>query len=152
MGPAMFGQSESITVVELDGLFGAPKTPLPVAANDCGVDAFIDWPTISAYFSDGSFVGYGTGSLLGGPGHRSIPVAATSQGLRVGDTLSEGQSLYGRLFSTSYAQGGSWLLNTPNGDLYGLLLSPTGDMGRLHADDLVVDIAAGLVGCPAATP
>ena len=52
-------------------------------------------------------------------------VLATARGLRVGDTLARGRSLYGRAFTTSTAQGGSWAGTRPRRADQGLRLGGT---------------------------
>ena len=109
----------------------------------------MEWPTVTAYFLHRAFVGYATGSLLGGLGGRKLPHAATAAGLRIGDTLSRAAGLYGGSLRTSYAQGGSWFAVTSTGTLAGYL---TSEVNSTTPVPRIADITAGSVGCPAASP
>jgi hypothetical protein len=147
IGLARFGQPESVAITNLERVLGLPLDRAPVPSRDCTVDAYLQWSTITAYFDHERFVGYGTGSLLGGVGHRDIPDATTAAGLRIGEALSQAKINYGSSLTTSYAQGGAWFAATPNGRLAGLLTQEVGQSGAL-----IADITAGSVGCPAASP
>jgi hypothetical protein len=150
LGSAAFGQSESIAIKELTALLGQPETAEPRnMKGNCTIDAEMDWRGLSAYFFGDVFVGYATGSLLGGPAFNHIPNATTADGLRIGDPLAQAQSLYGGMLATSYAQGGSWTISTPEGAFRGLLTTPLSDAS---ATPRIGDISAGSVGCPAVTP
>jgi len=144
---ARFGQPESVAITNLEGVLGLPLDRAPVPSRDCTVDAYLQWSTMTAYFDHKRFVGYGTGSLLGGIGHRDIPDATTAAGLRIGEALSQAKIDYGSSLTTSYAQGGAWFAATPNGRLAGLLTQEVDQPGPL-----IADITAGSVGCPAASP
>jgi len=147
---AVFGQSVTVTIGELESVLG-PPTGFNNTPGNCTIDAMAWWSTIDAYFFQGRFVGYSTGSLLGGEygesGANSIPGSAmTVNGLDIGDTLAQAQQLYQGAIQTSYSQGGSWSVVTPTGTLVGnltLVLTP---------QTRIADINAGSVGCPAATP
>jgi len=118
-------------------------------AGNCTIDAMAWWPTIEAYFLQGRFVGYSTGSLLGfsSPGANSIPGnAMTVNGLRIGDSLAQAKELYQGAIQTSYSQGGSWYVMTPTGKIDGYLTLVLTPQTR------IADINAGSVGCPAASP
>jgi len=58
------------------------------------------------------------------------------------------QKIYGRQFITSAAQGGSWKVKTPTGEMLGLLVSPpiTGSTDQIDM------IGAGYFGCAAMGP
>jgi hypothetical protein len=59
IGGARFGQPEAVAIAELDKVLGSPSTPRPTAdAGNCAVDASLTWPTMTAYFWRGRFVGY----------------------------------------------------------------------------------------------
>lgn len=143
-----FGQTQSSAISSLDKTFGSPNSTAPInMAGDCTVDAAVQWPTITAYFKNGRFVGYSTLSATG----EKLPTThlATVKGLHVGDTLSTANRIYGSAFGTSLAQGGSWFVTTPNGQLDGYLSTePNQHTGRV----LISSIEAGAVGCPAASP
>jgi hypothetical protein len=147
IGQARFGQPESVAIANLERVLGAPLDRAPLPSPDCTVDAYLQWSTLTAYFDHKRFVGYGTGSLLGGVGHRDIPRATTSAGLRIGEALSQAKTDYGSALTTSYAQGGAWFAATPSGRLAGLLTQEVDQPGAL-----IADITAGSVGCPAASP
>lgn len=106
IGSALFGQPESTAIANLKEVFGAPLTSGPTPSNNCRIDAFLQWSTLTAYFDGQRFVGYGTGSLIGGPGYRDIPNVITAMGLKIGDSLGQAQHLYGTSLRTSLAQGG----------------------------------------------
>ncbi len=139
-----FGQTEKTAISNLEKVLGK-ATPSVRKTNICNVDAFLDWPTITAYFFHQHFVGYGTSRPK-----RGFPKSAnvmTAKGLRIGDTLPEARRIYGRAFRTSLAQGGSWFAKTPSGRLDGFL---TDEANR--ADARIGTIEAGAVGCPALSP
>jgi hypothetical protein len=147
IGPARFGQPENVAITNLESVLGAPLDRAPVPSPNCTVDAYLQWSTVTAYFDHKRFVGYGTGSLLGGVGHRDIPHATTAAGLRIGEALSQAKIDYGNSLTTSDAQGGAWFAATPSGRLAGLLTQEVDQPGAL-----IADITAGSVGCPAASP
>jgi hypothetical protein len=150
IGKAVFGQSESTAVAHLRAILGAPKSHQPVnLAGNCTVDAGVEWPSMTAYFLHGSFVGYATVSLLAEPVNGTVPRVATVAGLRIGDTLARAAHLYGRALRTSYEQGGSWSATTPSGKLAGYL---TSEVTSTKPAPRIADITAGSVGCPAASP
>jgi len=150
LGAAVFGQPAATAIGELASVLGRP-TGFNNTPGNCTIDAMAWWSTIDVYFFQGRFVGYSTGSLLGGEygnsGANSIPGnAMTVNDLRIGDTLAQAQQLYKGAIQTSYSQGGSWSVVTPTGTLVGnltLVLTP---------QTRIADINAGSVGCPAATP
>jgi hypothetical protein len=58
-------QPEAVAIAELDKVLGSPTTPRPAGdAGNCTVDAYLTWPTMTAYFFHGRFVGYNSASLL----------------------------------------------------------------------------------------
>jgi hypothetical protein len=154
IGGATFGMPEAAAIAELDKVLGTPTTPRPVGdTGNCTVDAYLTWPSMTAYFFRGRFVGYGSASLLGGPGSGApnvIPSASTSAGLRIGDDVALARRIYGRAFVVLFSQGGSWRVTTSTGRLDGYLTAvpdrPTPPVPR------VADVSAGSVGCPAASP
>jgi hypothetical protein len=149
LGAARFGQGEATAVAHLRTLLGAPVSSRPVdLSGNCTIDSGMEWPTVIAYFLHGVFVGYATGSLLGGP-HAKIPHATTAAGLRIGDPLPRAAHLYGGFLQTSLAQGGSWSVPTPTGKLAGYL---TSEANSTQPVPRIADVTAGSVGCPAASP
>jgi hypothetical protein len=153
IGGATFGQPEAVAIAELDKVLGSPRTPRPVGdAGNCTVDAYLTWPTLTAYFLRGRFVGYNSASLVGaGPGAPSvIPRASTAAGLQIGDDVARARRIYGAAFVVMSAQGGSWRVSTSTGMLDGYLTAvparPTRPAPR------VADVSAGSLGCPAASP
>lgn len=150
IGSAAFGQPETTALAGLRHAIGAPKTRHPVVlADNCTVDAAMEWPSVTAYFFHGAFVGYATISLLGAPRRTADTHVATAAGLHVGDTLVRAAHLYGHSLSTSFAQGGSWFATTPTGTLAGYL---TSEVDATRPQPRIADITAGSVGCPAASP
>ncbi len=139
-----FGQTEKTAISNLEKVLGKPTTSVR-KTNICNVDAFLDWPTMTAYFFHRLFVGYSTSRP-----NRGFPKSANimmAKGLRIGDTLAEARRTYGRDFRTSLAQGGSWFARTPSGMIDGFL---TDEANR--PDARIGTIEAGSVGCPALSP
>ena len=150
LGAADFGQPTPKAIRSLRATLGAPKSNRLVdMAGNCTIDSAMEWRTMTAYFFHGSFVGYATGSLLGGAGNNRLPDVTTNAGLRIGDPLDEAARLYGASLRTSFAQGGSWFVVTPTGTLAGYL---TGEVNSTRPAPRIADITAGSVGCPAASP
>jgi hypothetical protein len=154
IGGARFGQPETVAIAELDQILGSPTTPRPAGdAGNCTVDAYLTWPTLTAYFFRGRFVGYNSASLLGAQGAgmpNVIPSASTAAGLRIGDDIAQARRIYGSSFVVLFSQGGSWRVTTSTGKLDGYLTAvpdrATPPVPR------VADVSAGSVGCPAASP
>jgi len=154
IGGATFGQPEAAAIAELDKVLGSPTSPRPTGdAGNCTVDAYLTWPTMTAYFLRGRFVGYNSASLLGAQGSGAptvIPNASTAAGLRIGDDVAQARRIYGSAFVVLLSQGGSWRATTSTGMLDGYLTAvpdhPTPPVPR------AADISAGSVGCPAASP
>ena len=154
IGGATFGQPEAVATAELDKVLGSPTTPRP--AGDAGnrtVDAYLTWPTMTAYFLRGRFVGCNSASLPAARGSGApnvIPGASTAAGLRIGDGIAQARRIYGSAFVVLFSQGGSWRVTTSTGMLDGDLTAvpgrPTPPAPR------VADVSAGSVGCPAASP
>jgi hypothetical protein len=154
IGGATFGQPEALAIAELDKVLGSPTTRRPVGdAGNCTVDAYLTWPTMTAYFFRDRFVGYLSASLPGfqvSGAPKVIPDASTAAGLRIGDDVAQARRIYGSSFVVLFSQGGSWRVTTPTGRLDGYLTAvpgrPTPPLPR------VADVSAGSVGCPAASP
>ena len=164
-GGLRFGTPQATAVAPVRKVLGLPAAPASTA--ECGVTA-VTWPVVidpatgrlvraqdvTLAFARGRFVGY----QLSGSGRESASptgpdrgyAAVTARGLRLDDTLARARRLYGRVFTTSSAQGGSWSVRTPQGRLDGYASGvPTdGDLGRLT----ITSIDAGDVGCPAVSP
>lgn len=150
VGQAVFGQSEATAISGLRAVLGAPKPHEPVnLTGNCTVDTGVEWPSMTAYFFHGRFVGYATVSLLAEPTSHALPHVATVAGLHIGDTLGRAAHLYGRSLRTSYEQGGNWSATTPSGKLAGYL---TSEVRSTKPAPQIADITAGSVGCPAASP
>ena len=154
IGRATFGQPAAVAIAELAKVLGPPATPRPAGdAGNCTVDAYLTWPTMTAYFFHGRFVGYNSASLLAGRGSAAptvIPAAPTAAGLRIGDDIAQARRIYGSAFVILFSQGGSWRVTTSTGTLDGYLTAvpdhPTPPVPR------VADVSAGSAGCPAASP
>ena len=127
-------------------LGGSPTKSTPEPGN-CTVDDAEQWANVTAYFDAGAFVGYSTLAANG----ELLPAGnlATAQGLGIGDTLTQAQKIYGAALTTSFAQGGSWSVSTPDGKLDGYL---NGVPDQVTPAPTIMSIEAGSVGCPAATP
>jgi hypothetical protein len=154
IGGATFGQGEAVAIAELDKVLGSPTTPRPTAdGGNCTVDAYLTWPTMTAYFMRGRFVGYNSASLLATRGSGApnvITSASTAAGLRIGDDVAQARHIYGSAFVTLFSQGGSWRVTTSTGMLDGYL---TAVPGRSTTPvPRLADVSAGSVGCPAASP
>jgi hypothetical protein len=153
IGGATFGQPEAVAIAELDKVLGSPAMRGPAGdAGNCTVDSFLTWPTMTAYFLRGRFVGYNSASLVaqGSGAPTVIPSASTAAGLRIGDDVAQARRIYGSAFVVLFSQGGSWRVTTSTGKLDGYLTAvpyrPTPPVPR------VADVSAGSVGCPAASP
>jgi hypothetical protein len=153
IGGATFGQPQAVAIAELDKVLGSPKTPRPTDdSGNCTVDAYLNWPMMTAYFFHGRFVGYLSAMLGGnGPGTPNVlPDASTAAGLRIGDDVAQARRIYGSAFMVLFSQGGSWRVRTSTGRLDGYLSAvpdhPTPPVPK------VADVSAGSVGCPAVTP
>jgi hypothetical protein len=161
---AHFGAALGDVVTALSPRFGRPSTMR--SSEDCGIGLQLTWPLVldprtghlvrdeemTVDFHRGHFVGY----QFGGPDPRvhgrhivSALAVTTARGLRVGDLLARGRRLYGPAFHLSNAQGGSWSVRTPRGELDGYALVNGRRLGPLAT---VETIDAGNVGCPAVSP
>ena len=150
---ATFGQPEALAIAEMNKVLGSPTTRRPTSdAGDCTVDASLTWPTLTAYFFHGRFVGYNSASLVaaGSGAPNVIPKASTAAGLRIGDDVTQARRIYGSAFVVLFSQGGSWRVATSAGRLDGYLTAIPGS--RTPPLPEVADVSAGSVGCPAASP
>lgn len=142
---AVLGSSTTHVVSAITKEFGSPSTrlsPTPVLYR-CGIDHLASWHSLSFYFRRGRLVG-----VSAGPGR--LPLVETSNGLRLGDTLKRGASLYGPALQTSTRQGGVWKISTSSGSIRGYLTpsksTPPTSLSRISTFDV------GVVGCPSMTP
>lgn len=141
---AQFGMWPAGVVRRIDHLLRHRPTESLHIVHACGVDHAIGWPGLVVFFRANRFVGY---SYRPAYGTNTVPTLATARGLRVGDTLTVGKTLYGREFHASRHHGGTWWAWTAEGRLEGLASGwPGGPRGS------VATIAAGNVGCPSSTP
>jgi hypothetical protein len=154
IGGAAFGQPEDVAIAELDRILGPPTTARPIVdAGNCTVDAYLIWPTMTAYFFRARFVGYNSASLLAAQGSGAptvIPTESTAAGLRIGDDVAQARRIYGSAFDVLFSQGGSWRVTTSTGRLDGYLTAVPGRSAS--PAPRVADVSAGSVGCPAASP
>jgi hypothetical protein len=131
-----FGTPQKAAQGALVKLLGDPTkvadSGLPAS---CGVSASAEWKGLSAFYFKGEFAGYE---------YRGADVEAPS-GLNVGMSVAAAKQAAGRDFSTSFAQGGSWELETSAGKVFGYL-DAVPPKGRIATID------AGSVGCPSMTP
>lgn len=148
VGSVHFGDTQASAIAALSDLLGnGPVKSMKDQQGACPVDFAAQWANISAYFYKGMFEGYSTSSINGEP----LPDGnlVTAQGLRVGDSLTQAQQLYGLELATSFAQGGSWTAITPSGKLEGFLSE---EPDQTSSSPTILSIEAGTVGCPAMTP
>lgn len=136
IGQATFGEDVTTVTRRLTTLLGAPPSKPYYRIDLCGIDHAIGWSGLIVYFRRGRFVGYSDQSVR----------LATRRGLKVGDVLLRGRSLYGTAFGVGPVQGGVWVAKTRQGRIDGF----TTDVTNLHGR--VMTIEAGYVGCPAMSP
>lgn len=132
-----FGTSQESAQAALVNLLGDPTKNLTDSGlpSSCRVSASTEWKGFTAFYFKGDFAGYEyRGADVEGPG-----------GLNVGMSVAAAKDGAGKDFSTSFAQGGSWLLRTPSGKLFGYL-------DAVPPKARIASIDAGSVGCPAMTP
>lgn len=147
IGSVRFGDTQPSAIAALSEVLGSGPTKSMNEQGNCSIDLAEQWANVIAYFDQGTFVGYSTLSTDGEP----LPDGnlVTAQGLRVGDTLAQAQEIYGALFTTSFAQGGSWTAETSTGKLEGYLSE---EPNQTASQPTIMSIEAGAVGCPAMTP
>ena len=93
IGNARFGQTETIAIGELEAVLGKPLNSTPTnPSGDCAIQLQMQWPILTAFFSQGRFVGYGTYSVTG---HLLKSNASTAAGLRIGESLIQARVLIG---------------------------------------------------------
>jgi len=118
------------------------------AKGNCTIDAALYWTNFSAYFLGGRFVGYQTGDNLTGKPEPAFN-GKTRRGLRVGDSLMQARLLYAGDLATDGENGGVHAITTAAGTIRGYLsLEIPNPPDKVK----IVTIAAGSVGCPAASP
>ncbi len=165
VGGVRFGASPAAVRVTLDALMGANGGAY-FQRNGCGIDHEIDWPSrstgaapdrvpvLSVFFKRGRFVGYQYGEY-GSPtkprySRRAVGLASV-RGLRIGESLALAYRLYGRAFTISASQGGTWSAATVRGQLRGFAWGTT-KHGKVGSQSLIDTIGAGDLGCPALSP
>jgi hypothetical protein len=147
IGDAHLGQAETSAIADLDEVLGNPSAPVPTTENgNCGIDAYMQWQSVTAYFGQQKFIGYRAG---GYPRTSKATDATTTAGLRVGDTLTQARRIYRSALTTSFAQGGSWFAATSSGRLAGTL---SAEVNQTNLVPRVKDITAGTVGCAGVSP
>jgi hypothetical protein len=163
IGAVRFGVPPHAVRIAIDSLLGQAGLSYKPTAAQCGVDHSIVWwddrtanglPNLVAYFGHSKFVGYQYGEygtmIPPRPPLRGAELA-TARGLRIGDTLARGRTLYGRAFTLSAAQGGTWSVRTARGLLDGYAWG-TPRHGDVSWQSTVATIDAGDVGCAALSP
>jgi hypothetical protein len=145
LSAAHLGAREAAAELTFKQLLGPPSTPLnsTPGLSNCGLDAMSSWHGFSAYFDHGRLVGLSLGP-------NRTPLARTSNGLELGDTLGHARALYGASLRTSTQQGGTWFATTSTGRIDGFLNPSTGRAPKPSARILTIDV--GVVGCPAMSP
>jgi hypothetical protein len=160
IGRVRFGASPRAVREDLDSVLRQRGSAYR-RGGSCDLDHQMTWrddwtasgqPALTVYFRHSAFVGYQFGDPNPPPRHPAVAwTLATTRGLQLNDHLARGRRLYGRRFSLSEAQGGSWNLVTPAGRLEGYAWG----MPR-HGDvswrSTVLTLDAGDVGCAALTP
>jgi hypothetical protein len=150
VGTVRFGETQDAAAASLVKLIGKSNGGIRNARNGgCTISDALYWSNFAAFFYHGKFDGYQTGNYLNSKPEPTFN-GATSQGLRVGFTISQARKLYGSAFSTSGAQNGVYAVVTKNGTIRGYLstepnLAPASKVKLLT-------ISAGSVGCPAMSP
>jgi len=153
IGRVTFGASPGAVITGLKGLLGRPSSPYK-RGGACDYDHTIQWGELTVNFQRSRFVGYSYGmyGTLRPPRPPRHGVSlATDRGLRVGDMMIRGQRLYGRAFSISEANGGTWYVHTARGLIAGFAWGNP-KHGDIAPHLLVATIEAGAVGCAALSP
>jgi hypothetical protein len=146
VGGVRLGTSQARAIGELATMFGRLKTTKLKAIEWCGLTAQSTGHDVLFNFQRDRLVGYELGDAYGKTAGQ--PNVVTVAGLRIGDTIAQAEKIYGQEFITSAAQGGSWKVKTPTGEIVGLLVNPpmTGSADRVEM------IGAGDFGCAAMGP
>jgi len=141
VGTARFGEATNRAIAHLKGILGRPQTARPQPGNSCDVTSSLVWRGFTAFFDHGHFVGYEST-------RHSI---STANGLHNGDTVAAAETIYGRAFHLSTAQGGSYRITLSSGDLIGYVRGGvTATSVALNAK--IDGIFAGSMGCPGISP
>lgn len=169
-----FGSLPGAALSALAAAFGPPSRG-PAPASACNHSQVYTWngvdrapghsvleATLTVFLSRSALVGYSYGRQGDSARHYALmdprtgrvlprPGLGTARGLTVGDTLADGRRLYGRAFTPSSAQGGSWSVRVPGGRLAGFA---DGNVAHAHLSlqSPISTIEAGAVGCPALSP
>lgn len=155
---AIFGTSPRVVRGVIDSLLGQAGLAYKPTAAQCGLDHSIAWAdqtaSLNVYFGHSKFLGYQYGDY--GSITRPHPPLhgvelATLRGLRIGDTLARGRSLYGHAFTLSAAQGGTWSVRV-GGQLIDGYAWGRPRYGDVSWRSVVATIDAGDVGCAALSP
>ena len=143
VGPVAFRTPLASTVRTLDGMLGrrARVTATPFLAR-CGVTASATWGSLVAYFDHARLVGVSAGP-------RPSPSVRTDTGLVLGETMAQATTRLGRHLTLSTAQGGTFVVSTPQGPERGFLTPSDGHPNRRSR---VATLDVGNVGCPALSP
>jgi hypothetical protein len=146
VGGVRLGTSQARAIGELATIFGRLKTTNLKALEWCGLTAQSTGHDVLFNFQRGRLVGYELGDAYGKTAGQ--PNVVTVAGLRLGGTIAQADKIYGQEFITSAAQGGSWKVKTPTGEMVGLLVNPP----MTGSTDQVEMIGAGDFGCAAMGP
>jgi hypothetical protein len=100
----------------------------------------------------GKLAGYGYGYGFGTSKRSALVGLRTPQGLGLGDSTRTAHKLYGTKLHLSYAQAGSYVIDTAQGRIFGYLRPYRyGLEGLNEPQGTVLSIGAGDEGCPAET-
>ncbi len=146
VGGVRFGTSQATAIDELAAMFGSLRTTKLKAIGWCGLTAQSTGTDVLFNFERARFVGYEIGNASGKT--LGQPNVVTAAGLGLGDTIAHAEKVYGKQFITSAAQGGSWKVKTPTGEMVGLLVNPP----MTGSSDQIDMIGAGDFGCAAMGP
>jgi len=141
IGRVRFGETQTQAIAHLDGILGQPETTRPRPKNSCDITSSLAWRGFTAFFNLRHFAGYST----------TRQALATARGLHSGETVAEAKAIYGTAFHLSTAQGGSYRITLPSGELTGYV------RGGVTATSIpptaeVDGIDAGATGCPGISP
>ena len=161
VGTARIGDSAAPTVLTLDRLLGS-RTVTRASVPGCPEEREIVWTSPAAaspltiYTRGGRFVGYRYGApvdqigLVRGPGD----VLTTTQGLNIGETVSQARHLYGNAFTaravtsgSEAGRAGAWRTSTGKGSFGGAVLPSRYPVKAVAGADRIATITAGTTGC-----
>jgi hypothetical protein len=150
VGSVHFGEAQSAAAASLEKLIGRSDGGVKNASDgDCIISAALYWLNFAAFFYHGKFDGYQTRNDVNGKFEPTFN-GVTSQGLRVGFTLSRARQLYGSAFSTNGEQNGVYAAATKSGTIRGYLSTEPNQEPAKRVR--ILTISAGSVGCPAMSP